>query len=475
MRLRLLLTAVGLLTAGWAALGVPARATYGARVTADEPQYLLSAISLAEDLDLDISDELEAQRWRDFHAVDLPEQTKPAADDRRISPHDPLFPVLLAVPVALGGWVGAKIFLAAMAGVLAALTAWVAVRRLGVPPLVAAPVVLAFSMAAPMATYATQVYPELPAALAVMVAVAALTGPLRRGGVVTAGLAVTALPWLSVKYVLVAAALAAIALARLVLPPAADRAHDGDGDGDRARSRGWALAAGLIASGAVFLIGHRLLYGGFTAYATGDHFVGGEFTAVGSRPSYVGRSSRLVGLLVDRSFGLAAWAPIFLVALPALAALARRRPPGAAAVALPLLAGWFTATFLAFTMHGWWSPGRQVVVVVPLVVVVTAWWAAAAMGPATAANGRIRITMAAMAVVGLVSWLWLSIEVLTQRLRLVIDFDQTTNPIYRAWREVLPDYRTPTTGTWVAHGLWIVVLMAFAWVGWRSVSPPSPT
>lgn len=34
-----------------------ASATYGARTTADEPQYLLTATLLAEDLDLDVSDE----------------------------------------------------------------------------------------------------------------------------------------------------------------------------------------------------------------------------------------------------------------------------------------------------------------------------------------------------------------------------------------------------------------------------------
>ena len=43
-----------------AALSIQARATYNAQVTADEPQYLLTALSLGEDFDLDISDEIEA-------------------------------------------------------------------------------------------------------------------------------------------------------------------------------------------------------------------------------------------------------------------------------------------------------------------------------------------------------------------------------------------------------------------------------
>ena len=34
---------------------INARATYGAKISVDEPQYLLTALSIAEDFDLDIS------------------------------------------------------------------------------------------------------------------------------------------------------------------------------------------------------------------------------------------------------------------------------------------------------------------------------------------------------------------------------------------------------------------------------------
>ena len=62
--------------------------------------------------------------------------------------------------------------------------------------------------------------------------------------------------------------------------------------------------------------------------------------------------------------------------MPALAALVVQRPAHWAVLALPLLAGWLNATFVALTMHGWWWPGRQVVVVLPCVVLAVAWWAA---------------------------------------------------------------------------------------------------
>ena len=124
---------LGLVTFLWCCLGLAVPATHGGRVTADEPQYLLSATSLVEDGDLDIADELADERWRDFHEAALPEQTKPLEGGRRLSPHDPLLPVLLAVPVGLGGWVGAKVFMAAVAGVLAVAAVAVGLESLGLP------------------------------------------------------------------------------------------------------------------------------------------------------------------------------------------------------------------------------------------------------------------------------------------------------------------------------------------------------
>lgn len=443
------LVGVAVAVSAWTLLGVPARATYGARTTADEPQYLLTALSLAEDRSLDISDELAERRWRAFHAADLPAQTEPRADGRELSPHDPLLPAVLAVPAALGGWAAAKATLAVLAGGLAALLVWVAVRRFQVPRLVAIAVVGAFAAGAPLTAYGVQVYPELPAALAVTAAVGALTGPLDRRGRWLLAAAIVALPWLAVKYVPVALALAAVGLVDLVR-------HG------RHRSAG-VLAAGLALAGVADLAFHRAVYGGWTVYAAGDHFVDSEFSVVGQEPRYAGRAVRVVGLLLDRGFGLAAWAPVFLLAVPALVALTRRRPPGWAALAVPLAAGWVNATFVALTMHGYWWPGRQVVVVVPALVLATAWWA-----------GRVqwaRPVAAGLGLVGAAFWGWLVADVVGGRRRLIVDFEATTNPLARLWHQVLPDYRHPGAGTWSLHGVWLVALLAFGWwCGWRSTA-----
>ena len=426
-------------------IGVPAHATYGARVTADEPQYLLTAISLGDDGDLDISDELADEAYRPFHSVDIDPQTYPLDDSgRQVSPHDPLLPVALATPVRLGGWVGAKATLAIFAAALAMLTAWTAVRRFGIRPQVALPIVAAFACTAPLATYATQVYPEVPAALAVMVAVAGITGPLDRRGIAAFVLAVVALPWLSIKYAPVAATLALIALWRV-----RDR-----------RTSAAAVSAGLAAAAGVYVLAHSAIYGGWTAYATGDYFSQtGEFTVVGATPNYLGRSRRLVGLLVDDSFGLAAWM-IGWLALPfAMGCLLRRRPDHWAVLAMPLAAGWLTATFVAMTMHGWWWPGRQLVVVLPLGVIAIA----------LAANNSTLVVrmMAVSGALGAATWLWTTVEAITRRHVLVVDFDQTSNPWMRVWRVLLPDGRAPTAADSVLAIVWIGAVLALVAGGWR--------
>jgi hypothetical protein len=300
--------------------------------------------------------------------------------------------------------------------------------------------VLAFACASPLAMYGTQVYPELPAALAVAVAIAALTGPLARRGILMLGLAVVALPWLSVKYAPIAVALVLCALVVLVRR------------GDAARAA--ALVGALAAAGVVFAVAHVAWYGGLTPYASGAHFVGGELTVVGNEPDYVGRSIRLVGLLLDRDFGLAAWQPAYLLAVPAVWLLCVRRPPGWWALGAPLLVGWLNATFVALTMHGWWWPGRQVIVVLPCVVLAVAWWAAP--------HVAVVRTIAVLGVLGASVYAWLVVQAVFGDLTLIVGFESVTHPLVRAWRVLLPDYRDLRAGDWTLHSAWLFAAVVAA-------------
>jgi hypothetical protein len=363
---------------------------------------------------------------------------------------------LLAAPMGLGGFVAAKLVLAVLAAGVAALSVWVAVRRFGVATWLAGAGLAAAAASPPLAVYGQQVYPELPAAGAVLVAVAAGTGPLGRRGLLTAGAALVALPWLSVKYAPVAAVLALVVLGRLLR--------------QRRYRPAAGLAGGLGLAGLVYLGLHRLWWGGWTVYASGDHFVDtGELSVMGVDPDLAGRSLRLVALLVDRGYGLAAWAPAYLIVVVAVAALLRRRPPGVALLLLPALTGWAVATWVAYTMHGFWWPGRQVVVVLPLLVVAALWWLDAVAGP------RLRLAAAGLGLAGLVATATLLIDGWARELTWVTGFEQVDNPLYAGWRLLLPDYRALDAGGWTRHVAWLLVLGLLAVTGWRSARPAAPS
>ncbi len=274
-------------------------------------------------------------------------------------------------------------------------------------------------------------------------------GPLGRRGWAVLAAAIVALPWLGVKYVPVAAALAVLGLVRTFR---------------RRPGRALVAAGVLAAAGLAYLVIHRLVYGGWTVYAAGDHFVAGEWTVSGHDPDRFARSGRLWGLLVDRGFGLAAWSPAYLCAVPALAAMARRRPLAAAWLALPLAAGWATATWVALTMHGWWWPGRQVVVVVPCIVLAVCWWVDRVVPLA-------RRVVAALGAVGALLWAWVVVEVLAGRRALIVDFEATSDPVYRTWRTVLPDFRGSTGADRVHQGVWLAGLVLLALWGWWLAVP----
>ena len=463
---------VALLTMVVAAFGVAARSTYGAQTSSDEPQYLLTALSLAGDLDLDISDEIERRAFEPFHEISLNTQTFPLNESgQRLSPHDPLLPIIAAPAMWVGGWVGVRMLLVLIGGLVAGLTTWTAVRRFDVRPSSGVIGVGSMMVGAPIAAYSTQVFPEILAALCVAaIAAAGLVDRLERRHLAVIVVAVIALPWLAVKY----APVAAMATLAVGWRLARER---------RSRELVWSAAV-LVVSGVLYLYVHQRIYGGWTVYSTGDHFVDdGEFAVVGTNPDYVGRSRRLVGLLVDRRFGLVPWAPIWLLAPAAVAVFAvrpfgRRGRDGATAradhrllVLGSIAAGWFVATFVALTMHGWWSPGRQVVVIVPLVALLVArlvddqrplrWYAAVA------------------GAIGAMNWVWLGVEASTDRRTIIVDFFETAAPGYRLLSPLFAQ-GLPTTATGDAVlAVWAVVLagsVAFAlwWTrrcharGWRA-------
>ncbi|MGI9017041.1 MAG: hypothetical protein ACR2HR_08060 [Euzebya sp.] len=456
----LMLTGIAAVLAALAGLG--ARATGSARTTADEPYYLMTAQSLASDGDLDISNQLAQRSYLPFHELTVDPQTAPLRDGRRLSPHDPLLPLLLSPAVAIGGWAAAKAVMAVLAGLTAMIAAWVAIRHVGVSPSLAVVVVGGLFTGMPLAPYGSQIYPEMAAAMLVTITCAAILefgrrthpGTTRRIpswvplGVATMG--VIALPWLSVKYVPVTVAIAAVAAWRLWRT-----GH---------RQSLWAAGTLLIVAGVAYLLAHHLLYGGWTVYAAGDHFqAGGELSVVGTSPDLVGRSRRLVGLVVDRSFGIATWSPAWLLIPAAALNLFTRRHDTRGALVLPVATAWLVATFVALTMQGWWVPGRQIVVVLPL--------AAVAISRLVHDIPRLRTPVTIAVALSALNWLWLAAEATFGTRTLVVDFMSTTAPAYRLLAPLMPDGLRATPIDDVLLTVWAVVMtLGSIWLVRRAAS-----
>jgi len=135
----------------------------------DEPFHLLVMDSLTTDHDLDLADDLdlEHQPGNALYAPGWPLF------------HSPVLGALLLPGYLLAGRAGALVLLALMGGALAALIARRA-RALGLIEARVGLLVLLLAATYPVATFATQIWPELPGALAVAALLVLVAGP--RGG-----------------------------------------------------------------------------------------------------------------------------------------------------------------------------------------------------------------------------------------------------------------------------------------------------
>jgi len=289
-------------------------------------------------------------------------------------------------------------------------------------------------MGLPLSGYGAQVYPEMAAALVTVTLFGLACSAADNPRVHTlAGMTamVFILPWLSIKYVPIAA-VGGLALIWSV------RHH---------RHLMLFFVALGVAGTAVYLGTHQHLYGGWTAYASGDHFVDdGEFSVIGTRVNLVGRSRRVIGLLVDKTFGIGVWSPLWLL-LPVAMRQAWKSNTAQNHLAVSVVAlGWINATFVALTMHGWWLPGRQLVAVLPLAAIVVAQWVDA---------DKRRLWLATpLGVMGATNWMWLALESSTGHRTLIVDFYETQAAAYRLLSPIMPDGIAATTQDTALLALW---------------------
>jgi len=399
------------------------------RPTGDEPHYLVMAQSLWREGDLDLRDNYDRRDFLEYTPGPIaPHYGAPRADGRPFPLHSPGLPLLLAPAYALAGRRGAVALLAILAAALGAVVLRLGEQLFGSSR--AASWAWAVVMGPPLAFFAFHVYAELPATLAMAGSLALLVG--RRpgiGGAVGAAALASALPWLHLKMLPVAVALAVVALLRL--------------DG---RSRTAFLGVATLMAG-VFLAYYHGVYGGLGPLG-GYGGVPRELSA--SRPA-----TAAAGLLLDRSFGLLPHAPAYLLALAGLPFLLRRRwvdlwPHLLVAVAVLVPA-------LSWRM--WWGgqcpPGRFLVPLVPLLALAVA---ARAAGP-VAGLWRWRWTLLGL---GLSLFWWMTRE--PGRLLLV---NRGARPT-RVWASLsgetpvghyLPSLVAGEAEDWKVASVWLLALL----------------
>jgi hypothetical protein len=331
----------------------------------DEPHYLLAVESLADDHNVDVTDEYRALAYGDFYPYELhPEGER--TDGRLNEPYGVGFPLLLLPAYLAGGVHALELFIAAIAALAVALAYRLALRV--VPDPWALGAALAAGLSPPVLAYSTAVYPELTAGAALagaaLLAVRLDERPDWRAAFGCFTL-LGALPWLGIAFVpagIVIGVLAARALWR---------AHK--------RTLAIGSVEVTLFSVTFYVAINEAFYDSPTPDA-GD----------GSAPfpgGYLERSYRLVALFLDRDYGLLRWAPIFALtfgglwwlwrsrrdllahALPQVRAIELTAGLCAAALGAQLL----VASFFTATMFGFWFPGRHLVAALPLAVPLVAW------------------------------------------------------------------------------------------------------
>ncbi len=317
----------------------------------DEPYFLLLAESLVSDRDFDLADE-----YREVVAAQFTERAiEPQPGDRegrhgdQRSRHESLLVVYLAPFWLAGGAFGCRLGMVVLWALLSERLLALA-RSAGVPARGALGAWLIATFAPPLAIYAAQLWIEIPAALAIAIALELWARARREPERVDARrellfcVALLALPLLKLRLLAIALPLA---LARL-----AERRHR------RVVLAGLAALAAL--SALVLWRNERIVGRPLGVYAASDFLLFDQ-----SATTYL---LRLDGLLFDLGFGLLAAGPIWLFALSGFADRAARRGVAGLALlcSLPYLA---LVLSLRSWYGGWCPPFRYGIVLLPIATV----------------------------------------------------------------------------------------------------------
>ncbi len=370
-------------------VGIRAEGVRATRAFAgDEPSYLLLAHSLAVDGDLNLHNNALNRDGRRFGVERCGGHIarRDFAGGEAWSIHTPGLPLLIAPVYALALRTGlspralACILLNLLAALLAVNT-WLlcvdlaggraSLDRPGCVPLVSPLLaVAAVVLTPPVIFYANLIYPELPAALLVLYAFrkalptwsggageAESRGlppsppPRFTGSLIISSLCVAFLPWLSFRFLLPALLLAAMHARRAWTD-----------ENPRRRAAALVVAAVPLAVSCALLLGFQQMAFGTWSFAGGYLHQGFGRTAFWAR----GGLNGLLGLALDQAVGMLAWSPVYLLAVPAVALLAREQPRRGWGLAALVLSLYLPESLYMHWWGGYAPPPRYIVAPAPL-------------------------------------------------------------------------------------------------------------
>lgn len=322
----------------------------GAWPDGDEPHYLLLTHSLLVDRDFIMENDYRLGHYKSFYPADLPPSDHHTLVNRRqeeVPVHDVGVSILMVPGYALGGRLGAMIELN-LVGALAALGIFVLAVQIGgtVRGAIAAWALYAFT--SPLVVFSSQLFPEIAgAAFSVwaMIGFTKIVKDDRWSLLVLVGCLLGLLPWFSIRYWTIVAPLFLL-IAFYVL------AH--------IRKDGWIVVSKRLLMLLMPLSLSLTLFALFDKRYYDTMVPNAAYVLLGSDPerlsSWVFNQKGILGLLLDRAYGLLITTPVYIIALAGAVASWRRRSTKERWVNITIVVVSALCTFLPGT-NFWWSGG----------------------------------------------------------------------------------------------------------------------
>ena len=307
----------------------------------DEPHYLLIMESLVHDHDLDLRNNYDAADYADYYEGGLPDRHVIHVGDTQLPIRDLGLPVLGAIPFAIARRTGVLVLMC----VIGAAVAWrgfTLLRTLGFTRDAALFSAAAVALLHPLFTYSTQIYPDLPAALVVLLVAEALARPPSAARLAIASALLGVLPLLTIRGWFPVAGMGLVVAYQALRPFAAGLT--------RARIlRVVAAAAPFAAIVLSLALLDQRLFG--VALPNAGYVLLRDSQPILTYTPQIG----LPGLFLDRTFGLLSRVPLYALAFFGAVPLYRHARATRSAALMALFLGWLAYVVYIGNIAYWWA------------------------------------------------------------------------------------------------------------------------